>query len=148
MLAYETNNNAINLPGKFIRFLGVSGIGWLVDFSIYCTFVFVFHLPVFRANILSAIPAVTFVFFVSVRKVFARKKSKFPLWLKYASYICYTIILLLLVSIIGQWGYGIIMHYDLFIIFRPIAAILVKCAITGITMMCNFFMMKFIVEAI
>jgi putative flippase GtrA len=148
MIAYKKNNNTISLLGKFIRFLGVSGIGWLIDFSIYCTLVFAFHLPVFQANILSAIPGVTFVFFVSVRKIFANKKSNFPLWLKYAAYICYTIILLILVSMIGQWGYGIIMRYDLFAIFRPFAAILVKCGITGITMLCNFFTMKFIVEAI
>jgi len=148
MLAFETNNNTISLLGKFIRFLGVSGIGWLIDFSIYCVLVFAFHVSVFKANILSAIPAVTFVFFLSVRKVFAKKNSYFPLWLKYVAYICYTVILLLMVSAIGQWGYRIIMRYDLLAIFRSFAPVLVKCGITGITMLCNFFVMKFMVEAI
>jgi len=148
MVISEANNNTIHLLGKFIKFLGVSGIGWLFDFFIYCILVFFLHVPVFWANISGAIPAVTFVFFVSVRKVFVKKKSNFPLWLKYAAYICYTITLLLLVSMIGQWGYGIIMRYDLFAIFRSLAPILIKCGITGITMLCNFFMMKFMVEAI
>jgi len=148
MIITSQSNNTFHLFGKFIRFLGISGIGWLIDFSIYCILVYIFHVPVFGANISGAVPAVTFVFFVSVRKVFVKKKSNFPLWLKYAVYICYTIILLLLVSMIGQWGYEIVMRYDLFMIFRPFAAILIKCGITGITMICNFFMMKFLTEAI
>jgi len=148
MITSEVNNKTTHLLSKFFKFLGVSGIGWLIDFSIYCVLVFAFYVSVFQANILSAIPAVTFVFFVSIRKVFVQKKSNFPLWLKYAVYICYSIILLLLVSMIGQWGYEIIMRYDLLAIFRSFAPILIKCCITGITMLCNFFMMRFMVEAI
>jgi len=149
MMVKSVNNNAtITLFGKFIRFLGISGIGWIIAFCIYCIAVYAFHVPVFQANILGDMPIVTLVFFSSVRIVFVKKKSNFPLWLKYAAYICYTIILLLLVSMIGQWGYGIIMRYDLFSSFRSFAPIIVKCGITGITMLCNFFMMKFIVEVI
>ena len=148
MIASETHNNTTHLLSKFIRFLGVSGIGWLIDFSTYCIFVFAFHVSVFQANIISAIPAVTFVFFVSARKIFVKKNSNFPLWLKYAIYISYTITLLLLVSMIGQWGYEIIMLYDLFAVFRSYAPILIKCGITGITILCNFFMMTLMVEKI
>ena len=133
---------------KFIRFLGISGVGWLIDFSIYCFLVFVFHISVFQANISSAIPAVSFVFFISTRKVFVKRHSSIPLWLKYLIYVCYTIALLLFVSIIGQWGYETIMNYELFAIFRSYAAILVKSGITGITIICNFFMMKFLAETI
>jgi len=143
-----TKNNTFSLLDKFIRFLGIAGIGWLIDFSIYCGLFFIFHIPVFWANISGAIPAVTFVFFVSVRKIFVRKGSNIPLWVKYAIYVCYTIVLLLIVSALGQWGYDIVMHYELFTVFRAYAAILIKCGITGLTMICNFFMLKFLAEAI
>ena len=133
---------------KFFNYLGISGIGWLIDFSIYCILVFVFSVPVFQANIFGAIPAVTLVFFVSVRKIFTRNMSKIPLGLKYAIYICYTVILLLLVSMFGQWGHETIMRLESFAIFRPLAPILIKCGITGITLICNFFMMKYLAETI
>ena len=148
MTTYTSRNDKNSLLKKFIRFLGISGIGWLLDFFIYCFLIFVLNMPVFWANIFSAIPAVTLVFFVSICKVFKKKESNMPLWFKYIIYICYTIVLLLLVSALGQCIYGVIIRYDLFIIFNLFLPIMIKCGITGITIMCNFFMMKFLTEAI
>ena len=142
------NNSRIFILNKFIKFLGISGFGWLIDFSIYCILIFIFFVPVFWANIFSAIPAVTLVFFVSVRKIFKRNISKIPLGLKYAIYICYTIILLIFVSMIGQWGHETIVSFDLFRFFHSFAPIFIKCCITGITVVCNFFMMRFLAESI
>ena len=143
-----SNNYMAPILIKFFNYLGISGIGWLIDFSIYCILVFVFSVPVFQANIFGAIPAVTLVFFVSVRKIFTRNMSKIPLGLKYAIYICYTIILLLLVSMFGQLVHKMMIRFELFTIFRPFAPVLIKCGITSITMICNFFMIRFLAEVI
>ena len=79
MALFPDRKYVISLLSKFIKFLSISGIGWLMDFTIYCIFVYIFFVPVFWANISGAAPAVTFVFFVAIRKVFKKKSSYLPL---------------------------------------------------------------------
>ena len=71
---------------QFINFLFLSGIGWLIDFTLYLLFSNVFNLKIIHSNILSSIPAVTFVFFVSTRKIFAKNNSRISLKEKYLIY--------------------------------------------------------------
>jgi len=49
---------------------------------------------------------------------------------------------------IGQFGNEIIMKLDLFKILRPLAPVFIKCSISVISMICNFFMMLFLVEKV
>ncbi|EFD1681761.1 TPA: GtrA family protein, partial [Escherichia coli] len=49
-----------------VRFAVVSGLGWLIDFSIFAL-LNLLGLPIWLANIFGATAAVLFVFFVSVR---------------------------------------------------------------------------------
>lgn len=128
--------------------MGISGVGWLINFAIYCFLFYIFFVSVFHANIIGAIPAVTLVFFVSVRNIFKKHISKIPLWLKYVIYICYTFILLFLVSMLGQWLYDELIQFELNKIIISLAPVLVKCGITVISMTCNFFMMRFLTEII
>ncbi|EFH8408151.1 hypothetical protein HRZ17_004215, partial [Escherichia coli] len=52
-----------------VRFAVVSGLGWLIDFSIFAL-LNLLGLPIWLANIFGATAAVLFVFFVSVRRIF------------------------------------------------------------------------------
>ena len=92
---------------QFFKFLLISGTGWLIDTTIYTILTVILKYNVIFSNILSSIPAITFVFFVSTRKIFLTHIGKFSLKQKYLIYILYQIILIVTVSIIGQMLYNI-----------------------------------------
>ena len=48
----------------------VSGVGWVIDFGIYTLLTGPMSFPVALSNYISSVPAITFVFFVSTRKMF------------------------------------------------------------------------------
>jgi len=138
------------LSRQFISFIAISGIGWLIDFSVYLILIKFFTFSIKYANMISAVPAVTFVFFVSVRKTFIQKQSRIRLGYKYLIYFFYQIILLLCVSWTAQMMFDCFLqslwvHYT---ILLSNAKILVKLLITPITMTINFFVMKGIIEKI
>lgn len=131
---------------QFFKFVGISGIGWLIDFTIYTLLTTVFNVPVFYANCISAVPAVTLVFLVSTKKIF-QKSHKLPLIVKYIVYLLYQFVLLVFVSSVCSWLADWIIasfngQYD------SVAKIAAKILITPITMIMNFFVMKIMVEKV
>lgn len=137
------------LIGQFIRFFGLSGLGWCIDFSLYLIFTLVFDWPVFYSNCLSSIPAITLVFFVSTKKIFKNSEQRIPLGIKYAIYVCYQMILLTMVSILGQYlALWIGNLAKELVLIEKVSKILVKIIITPITMVMNFFVMKIMAERI
>ena len=132
---------------QFVRFIGISGVGWLIDLSLYLLFTSVFHWEVFYSNCLSALPAVTLVFFVSTSKIFRRVKGKIPIHVKYAIYVIYQLLLLLVVSLIGQWLAGWIVQMCKNVpVLVKLSKIIAKIFITPITMIANFFVVKILTE--
>lgn len=127
---------------QFVKFFGISGLGWCFDFSLYLIFTQAFDWPVFWANYLSSIPAVSLVFFVSTRNIFRTGKSKIPIGIKYLIYLLYQIILLSLVSILGEY----LALYISKLYISKLVKIFVKIIITPITMFINFLVMKIILE--
>lgn len=129
---------------QFVRFVGISGLGWLIDFSLYTLLTAKLGVSVFFANILSSLPAITLVFFVSTRKIF-RNSPRVPLWVKYALYVGYQLVLLLAVSTLAQGiAAGCIRLFGAGI--APLAPIMAKILITPCTMVCNFGVMKIMTE--
>ena len=130
-----------------VIFVLVSGIGWLLDFGIYTFLTTVWKYPVTIANILSSIPAITFVFIFSTRKIFARKLSCLEMGSKYVIYLVYQAFLLSVVSILAGCLYSnlysVVMQAGVLKNWLPL---IVKCLITPITMICNFIFMKVLVE--
>ena len=53
-----------------LKFIGFSGIGWLIDTTIYLILTSIFKLNVDVSNIFSSLVGVTFVFIMSTRKIF------------------------------------------------------------------------------
>lgn len=127
---------------QFIKFFGISGFGWCLDFLLYIIFTQIFNWPVFWSNYLSSVPAVSLVFFVSTRKIFKRDNSKLPIGVKYLLYLVYQIILVSVVSILAEY---LAIYFNRFFAMR-LVKILVKIVITPITMITNFVVMKNIVE--
>lgn len=128
---------------QFFKFLLISGTGWLIDTTIYTILTVILKYNVIFSNILSSIPAITFVFFVSTRKIFLTHIGKFSLNQKYLIYILYQIILITTVSIIGQILYNI---SENLLSNKELLKIIIKLTITPITMITNFFVMKFLAE--
>lgn len=157
-----------------LKFFGISGIGWLIDFSIFAIlhkFVgesMVLNLGALKldaCNMVSMLCGVTFVFFVSTRKTFNVNLKRFSLKKKYFLYIGYQLIMMVISSIIvgafinlftGLDGAGafatsgvlegnVLQKLILFVLKPEISA---KICVTPITMICNFFFMKFLSEKV
>lgn len=131
---------------KLAEFIMTSGVGFLIDFTIYTVLTKVFGLEVFTANCISSLPAITFVFFTSTSKIFARKQSRVPVWAKYLIYLIYQAVLVYCVSILGELVNAFILDnvtIELILSFSKLAA---KIIITPVTMVCNFFMMRLLTE--
>ncbi|MEQ3340752.1 GtrA family protein [Clostridium butyricum] len=130
------------------KFIIVSGIGWLIDFSIYLFLTIKLNLIVGYANFISGIPAITFVFFISTQKIFKNKLEGIGLKKKYFMYFIYQIFLMLAVSWIGQLLYKNILSSDIFFLVKESSylKIIIKIIITPITMFLNFCVMKLLTE--
>ncbi len=126
-----------------------SGIGFVIDFTVYYSLVSKLELRVLYANMLSALPAITFVFIISNTKIFNVEKTNFlNKFKKYLLYLCYQFLLLMVVSYIGDYLY---FNHTLFLreMFDIIKIkLLIKVLITPITMTLNFIAMKILVERI
>lgn len=133
-----------NLISKFFRFIGVSGIGWVIDFVIYTLLTEAAHLPVALSNYISTVPAITLVFFVSTRKLFLCRPDGLSLRTKYLLYVAYQLLLVTAVSFLAQWLAGVLPLLLPFL--APIAKLAAKILITPITMVCNFFVLKYLAE--
>ena len=139
-------SNLKKILRQFIKFLFLSGIGWLIDFILYLIFSNIFDFRIIYSNILSSIPAVTFVFFVSTRKVFIKNKRGLTLKEKYLIYFLYQVILIITISLLGQYLYLLILKNIAIKIKLKILKLIIKILITPITMLINFIVMKFLIE--
>lgn len=132
-----------------MSFMLISGVGFIMDFTVYYLLTSLCKINVGYANMISAIPAVTYVFFISTRKTFESGKSKLPLSYKYLIYFIYQIFIVTGVSIFAQVLYMNL--YEILTEWLLISSnlkLIIKCMITPITMICNFFVMKFLCEKI
>ena len=127
-----------------IRFVGLSGIGWLLDF---CVFAILGNVSsnVIANNFLSSWMGVTFVFLFATRKVF-RNNSRISLKWKYAIYLLYQLILIALVSQLLGFVNGLLLDYVHISLIEQFSGIAAKILVTPITMLLNFIVMKNLIE--
>lgn len=132
------------LLSQAIRFIGLSGIGWILDFCTYTALGLISKNFVIN-NVISSWVGVTFVFTFATRKVF-ENNSKISLKWKYLIYLGYQLILILAISkLLGAINTAIVSNItmDLVLRFSPIIS---KILVTPITMILNFFVMKGVIE--
>ncbi|HEB0893496.1 MULTISPECIES: GtrA family protein [Citrobacter] len=113
------------------RFAVVSGLGWLIDFSIF-VLLNSLGFPVWLANIVGATAAVLFVFFASVRKIF-QYNGHYILW-KLLNYIVYQIIAIICASLL----------IDFIALQFGMLPIIAKIIVTPLTFYANFQFMSFL----
>lgn len=127
-----------------IRFIGLSGIGWLLDFLTYmCLGLISGNLGL--NNTISSWVGVTFVFIFATRKVF-KNKSKIALIWKYLIYILYQCILVFCISKALTTINAAIVAFISADLIVKFSAIIAKILVTPITMTLNFLTMKGIIE--
>ena len=140
----ENESPLRQLLRQAVRFVGLSGIGWLMDFAVY-TLLSLRMENLALVNVFSSLVGASFVFLFSTRFVF-RDSHRIPLGLKYAIYIVYQLLLIFLISKLLAWiAAGIALHAP-WEILRRLAAILSKIIGPPITMTINFFAMKTVIE--
>ncbi len=119
---------------QFMKFTTTSGLGWILDFLIYSLLVHFFSS--FISNCISATVAVTFVYLLSVNKIFNVNtnyaKLGFVMYLIYQSFsiICFSILINFLSS------------FELFSIFGGFKYQSIKILVTPFTLFTNFVFMK------
>lgn len=139
----------IKLIKQVMSFILISGVGFIIDFTVYYLLTSFCEIDVGYANMISAIPAVTYVFFISTRRTFESGKSKLSLSYKYLIYFIYQIFIVSGVSIFAQ-----VLYINLYkistewLLISSNLNLIIKCMITPITMICNFFVIKFLCEKI
>lgn len=131
---------------KGLKFIGFSGIGWLIDTTIYMILTSIFKLNIDISNIFSSLVGVTFVFIMSTRKIFV-SRSKINIKIKYLIYVIYQVILIITVSKLMLLLKSVITLLNIELINKYIN-IIVKIIITPFTMVINFIVMKLLIEKI
>ena len=134
----------VKLLKQAIRFLGLSGIGWLLDMATYTILGFFWN-RVDIINIISSWVGVTFVFSQSTKFVF-QNNSKIPLKIKYLIYLSYQAVLIFAISYLLAWANGFLLAALAGSWLATFSAIIAKVLVTPITMTVNFFVMKGIIE--
>ncbi len=127
-----------------LSFFGISGIGWIIDFTIYTTLTSFFNVHITIANIISSFFAVTFVFLVSTRKLFINN-SKINLKIKYLIYILYQVVFVITTSYLMSLLKNYLLGFDIKLI-QDYVNIITKIIVTPFTMLINFIVMKNLIE--
>lgn len=136
----------IKILKQAFSFFGISGAGWILDFIIYNILSGIFKINVDTSNFISSLIGVTFVFFISTRKLFINK-SKINTKVKYIIYIVYQLILIFIASRIMVILKAYLSEVNLKLIVNNIS-IVVKIIITPFTMIINYIFMKKLIEKI
>lgn len=129
---------------QVVKFLLISGTGWFIDVSMYSILTLLLGISIFFSNTISSILAITFVFYISTKKIFIQYKEGVTLKIKYIIYFIYQLVLVILVSIIAQKLYFIVGNY--YLIEADQLKIIIKIFVTPFTMILNFFVLKILSE--
>ena len=127
-----------------IKFTGISGIGWGLDFCSYVALGLVSD-NLAANNILSSWIGVTFVFMFATRRVF-QNSSKIPLKYKYFIYLLYQSVLIVLMSKVLDEINMLILNESTMEIIVRFSSVIAKILVTPITMVLNFLVMKGVIE--
>lgn len=130
-----------------IQFVGISGIGWIIDFTIFNLLNLIFR-NVTINNVISSGIAVCFVFMLSTRKTFVQKENGLNLKWKFVIYIIYQVVLILLMSVALAHIAEVLKVWLQGTFIVGMSAMISKILVTPFTMCLNFLVMKAIVEKI
>ena len=116
----------------------------MIDFCLYVTLTTKFNVEIFYANIFSSIPAISYVFLISTKKIFTKShRNNLTIIQKYMIYFIYQLLLIFFISIVAENLYILAGKYNLNF---KIMKVIIKILITPVTMTINFFVIKYLAE--
>ncbi len=124
---------------SFLKFGGLSGLGWIADASILLFLVSAFGMTPFAANFISSCIAALAVFLVSRELVFAKASGRTGL--RIVGYLAYVLVLIGVASFMAQliatWVRGLDGTYGV-AVSATMAAAVAKVCITPPQLVLNF----------
>ena len=146
-LTSQANPSKQGWLAAFLKFGGLSGMGWLLDFALLLSMVGGLGVPPFLANVISSSAAALTVFLVSRRFIFDRSEG--ALGTRVAVYLLYTLCLITaaagVMTLIIQVLAGLAQANG----YAPSPAVLTACAkvlITPPQLLLNFLMSRHMSE--
>lgn len=128
------------LVKQFSAFFVVSGLGWLLDFSLFLLLIKFAFFQAFYANFISSLAAVTFVYFVSTTTIFNKTADGKLFFL--VLFWLYQIFSIYLFSLLLK-GAIAFLHSDMKMSLDVNAA--AKILVTPLNLITNFIFMKVLV---
>ncbi|NJO54097.1 MAG: hypothetical protein HC829_03970 [Bacteroidales bacterium] len=124
---------------KPLRFVGLSGIGWVIDTSVYMLLVGGADLRVFWASMVGGLCGASFAFLTSSRLVFANRRG--GLGRRLLVYLLYTVVQIIaaaaLIDMLAAALLAAVTHFGLTVPW-PMIAFLAKCIITPFLLAMNY----------
>lgn len=128
---------------KGFKFIFISGIGWLIDFSLFSFFINYWKGPISALNMCSSIIAATFVYFTSTYKIFKVNDSSINK--KYYLYVAYQLISISIFSFFIEWLSMFLFHSQYkFVLLGP--ELVTKILITPLNLVTNFIFINFLLK--
>lgn len=122
-----------------LHFVGFAGIGWLVDTTVFFSFVYGLHGSPFAANFVGGVFGACFTFLLSRRRIFVEQRGR--TWVRLTGYLSYTLGLLIVASAVVHWLATSINHsYPP--LPAPWAALAAKVIVTPFTLALNYCVAK------
>ncbi|MEJ8322444.1 GtrA family protein [Kosakonia sacchari] len=131
------------MKNKPIRFIVISGGGWLIDLATMTLLVWLGLEPII-ANLCSATLAVTFVYWIS-RLIVFDKKIEQKAFTGYLAYYVYSLIVIAVFSLLIQYLSYLLHGIANGGITFTISAFIAKVVITPLNLFINFVVSKYIV---
>lgn len=141
----STNDTVIGQQiRQFCRFVLLSGLGWLCDFTTFTVLVKCLGVPGFWANIISSYVGVTFVWFTSLRSVFGKIDAT-PVHFLFIYWI-YQLVSILSYSQLINELVGIRVLSSSHFLFMSQPVICAKLVVTPFNLVTNFLFMKLFIR--
>ena len=134
----------MNFLSQGIKFIGLSGVGWILDFVVF-NLLGAFSDSLVLNNVISSWVGVTFVFAFASRNIFSNSK-RVPIPIKYGIYLVYQCMLIYFISQLLAEVSGYLLTMDFLGNYGRFSGAVAKIAVTPVTMICNFIVMKLVVE--
>lgn len=131
---------------EIYRFLGLSGVGWILDFTTFALLWLILN-NLFAVSIISGLVGASFVFILSPKIIFKNNNNE-SLKLKYVIYISYQILLILFISyLIIEVEFLLQLYLVKYLpIIENLCYILSKIFVTPIALISNFLVLKNLIE--
>lgn len=121
------------------HFIGIAGLGWLIDTTVFFSFVYGLHGSPFAAIFVGGLFGASFTFLLARERIFVEKRGR--TWVRLAGYLSYTLGLLIVASAGVHW---LTASIDFFhpSLPAPWAALAAKIIVTPFTLALNYCVAK------